>query len=170
MNNVTLSELRLNDLKRQSANKPPDIQEQVCAFRALIRASGYLSDPEEEWDHKGLGGTLLDKELVSFCKPARVKRAKGFLIFSDHVHDSTRSTLPFNEPPVFITLQEREEFEDIANKTVAEIVSRINVLIASVIDEEFKQCFEEEFADEYVHNKGKKPVKADYLNFIYTNN
>ena len=164
---ATFADLKVEEPKPQTPHNPPEIKDQVLAFRRLLRSNEYIKNPAQKCQHTSLKGNALDDDLVNFCKLAREKRAKFFEVFQAHASDPIHSTLPFKEPPVFVTTNERIDYELIDNKTIAEIKTRIQSLIESINDEDLRHFFEEEYASDFEQKKGKKPVKADYINYYH---
>ena len=95
-----------------------------------------------------MSGKTLDHELVAFCSKATKKQQKFLTSFvANHELLHRKQTIPFDEPPVFVTVQERVEHEHISNKPVAKVQSEISNQIALIhsvdmqaeVDAEFQQ-------------------------------
>ena len=72
-------------------------------------------------------------ELVDFCPSATKKQQKFIHVFLDnHENLTKKQTIPFDEPPIFVTQDKRATYEHITNKTVAEIHTEIDRHIANI--------------------------------------
>jgi hypothetical protein len=95
------------------------IEDQVMAFRALLRKSGYLTHPEKERQHYNLSGKLkLNPELVQFSTVSSEKRCTFINSFVNHVakDDASGGAVPYHEPALHITIEEEQSSTDISKK------------------------------------------------------
>ena len=73
----------------------------------------------------------MDEDLVHFIEKAREKQVRYFERYIEH--EGTRNiiwtSVPFKEQPIFITKEERAQYESINNKSIADIMEMIDVLI-----------------------------------------
>ena len=79
-----------------------------------------------------------------------------------------QSPVPFKGwAPVYVTLAEREEYQSAAKKTVPEIKDFILAKLGNILDLEMKNAFLEIWDIEFVRRRGKKPLKQEYLDFLF---
>ena len=164
---ASLNEMELNDPKERTSRSDPDLRDQVKAFRSAIRESEYLSHHNEDEPFVSLSKEPLDEDLVNFATKAHEKEIVFLDSFVKHMQmpTSSGSSVPYKEPPIFVTPQERKEFSDIKNKTISECVTLIYHKIDEIEEDEMRCNFAQAFDEEIVHKKGRKPVKKDYLDF-----
>ena len=100
-----LSELGVQDPKKQTTRHTNSLKDQVRAFRAIVREKEYVKDPSKECKHISFRGEELDEGLVNFCTSAREKRAKLYDAYKAHIEDelSTRTSVFFKEEPINCT-------------------------------------------------------------------
>lgn len=155
------------DPKTHSGHKQQDIEQQVVAFRTLLRERKYLLNPGEECDHVSLKGDKLDTDMVEFGTTSSEKwkrfSKQGIIHLVDP--ETEGSAIPFNEPPIFVTPRERQEEESVVKKTIKDIRDLCERKMAEINDDDMRNSFETEFQDGLVHRSGKKTVKADYVKF-----
>ena len=158
----TFGQMGVQDPKSKRSRTPSDITKQVMAFRAVLREREYLSDPESKVPHASLSGKLLDVELVDFCASATKKQQKFIHVFLENRENLTKKqTIPFDEPPIFVTPDERAAYEHITNKTVAEIHTEIDRHIANIHEIEMQA----EFVANYEQLRAKKAKKPEFADF-----
>ena len=157
------AQMGVQDPKSKRVQIPSDISKQVMAFRAVLRERDYLTSPGTEVPHTSLSGKELDAGLVNFCAEATKKHHKFIHTFLEMRDNLTRKqTIPFDEPPIFVTPAERAAYEHISNKPVGKILVEISKLIESVNDTELQTEFDAEFVS---IKRRKGTVKNDYIEF-----
>ena len=149
MNNIrknTYSQLGVNDPKNTGHHKHTSVSQQIIAFRSLLRKQEYFLHPRETRLHRSLSGELLDKNLVNFGELSKDKWSRFATLGMAHYCDTrTRGTaVPFNEPPVFVTSEERREAMLVANKTIKEILLMCEQKLTYVTDDDIKDSFNSE--------------------------
>ena len=164
---ASLSEMGIKDPKERSFRPSADIKQQVLAFRAGIREREYLSHHDEDQCLVSLANEPLDVDLGQFAAKAHEKENIFLESFVKHLQatNSAGTSVPYTEPPIFVTPQERQEFHEIKNKTISECIRLIYLKIDEIEDTEMRNNFAEAFDQEIMSKKGKKPVKKDYLDF-----
>jgi len=82
-------------------------------------------------------------------------------------YEATRAlkttTVPFHEPPVFITTLEREQFMKMSSRTITEI-KEITDQIECISAVNVRAVFAEAYEQEFIHQKGV--LKQEYLEFL----
>ena len=159
---TAFSQMGVQDPKSKRVRIPSDISQQVMAFRAVLRERGYLTQPGTAMPHTSLSGKPLDHGLVDFCAEATRKHQRYIHTFLEKRENlSRKQCIPFDEPPVFVTPEERAAYEHISNKPVHKIHSEVVSLVESVTDIEMQA----EFNAEYAAMKKRKALKAEYVDF-----
>ena len=158
----TYIDLGVKDPKIQRAHSPQALDDQVLASRALIREKKYLSDPCKKCPHTSLLGAPLDTGLVDFGMHAEAKWERFCHIGVAHMIYSVTSgtAVPFNEPPLFVTPQERLDADAVRNKTIKDLSDMCTQKIMLIKDSEMQAAFQ---TDGLVH--GSKVGKNDYIKF-----
>ncbi|ELU16762.1 hypothetical protein CAPTEDRAFT_206703 [Capitella teleta] len=158
-------EMNVLDPRDEIQQKVPCINQQVDAVRALIRERRYLSAPEQEDRVKALNGDPLNQDLKNLASKARLKKSNFMVAFYEGFCMDNEMTLSFKEPPLFVTPDERAEFERIDRRTVIEIEAmiKLNDVIATIIDPDLHGILSEEFVEMF--HRGKKPLKRSYIDF-----
>ena len=64
---------------------------------------------------------------------------------------------------MFITPADRDEFENINSKTIAEITQR-TVLIGTILDDQLRMDFDTEFREQFSERK-RRPLRSEFLDF-----
>ncbi len=160
---TVFEQMGVSDAKRRSGALPQDITKEVAAFRTVLRAANYLSDPNTPKEHVSLGRKPLDKDLVRFCEQSRQKRAlyiDAYLAHENIAGMSKPRAPAFREVPVFINAEEREKYTAIENKPISEIKLLVESNIASVHDEITREALYETWRE---ISRGKKSVLLDFF-------
>ena len=153
------------DPKVRERGKPRDLSEEVKAFRQLIRSKDYLSNPKTDRHLISLDNEMLNQDLVNFSARSREKRALYFDAYMNHEEKRTvvRTTIPFKQDPVFVTMTEKETHEALENKTIEMIKSEIEYMLSHLSDENIKEAFTETWQHGVLKRKGA--AKKDYVAF-----
>lgn len=117
-----------------------DVEEQVFAFRTLIRRKEYLLHPSDASANPiSLDGKLLSNDLLSFTEKASRLRASYFDRYIGIAQDSETHKMC-----VCVTKEEEEARSFVGNMTKSQIGDLINTLIGSVQDEDLRNglCIE----------------------------
>ena len=156
-----LKDPKNNATSRQAIN----LENELLAFRGLIRENQFLSNPTAPLPLKSITGVLLEQDAVNILSLCRSKRAKYCEIYRKYepIRSNTRATVPFNEPPIFITEEERLDFQRIDKKRSKELKLEIPEKIAAVTIEKVRDALKEAW-DEVLK---KQPLKADLVAFYY---
>ncbi|ELT96507.1 hypothetical protein CAPTEDRAFT_216042 [Capitella teleta] len=104
-----------------------------------------------------------EEDLKNLASKARLKKSNFMVAFYEGFCMDNEMTVSFKEPPLFVTPDERAEFERIDRRTVIEIEAMINDAIASIIDPDLHGILSEEFVEMF--HRGKKPLKRSYIDF-----
>ena len=166
---VVFKQMGCSDHTR-GASYVQNISSEVNAFRALLRSTEYLLHPQINEVHKSFDGTALDPDLINFSSNGREKRAKYFEAFVEHEAATAFgpiSSVPFSEPPSFVTMEEANEHNMVENKPVHEIKKLVEELLGLIGDDESKDAFELAWHSEILYKTGKKAIKTDYIQFYY---
>ena len=130
----------------------------------MIREKHYLDQPLNEKSLMSLAGTELDPQLRSFSKDAREKRARYYVYMSYEAERvRRRMAVPFKETPVFVTPDERKQYEADSKRTIEELKIMIHEHIAKISDSDVRESFEDSYG-ELDNATGVK--RMDYLNFL----
>ena len=114
-----------------------------------------LSDLSWNWS----APSELDAGLVDFCAEATNKHHKFIHTFSEmHDNITRKQTIPFEEPPVFVTPAEHAAYEHISNKPAGKILDEIGNPIESINDAELQ-------AEVDANLRRKGTVKNNYIEF-----
>ena len=156
----------IQDPKIPRKRNEKDLSKEVAAFRAVVRQQRYLTNPSSNKPLTSLDGVPLDPNLVTFSSQAREKRAMYYDVYQkyEHIRTGTRTTVPFHEAPVFITPQEREEYQSLSNQTIAQLKEIIQNRLQSISVSDVKEVFTESYKTDVTKKKGVK--KQDFLDFV----
>ena len=136
------------DGKDTEVRVPCDISEQTKAFRARLRQKKYLLMPHVDAKHTSLKGDPLSDQLKDFTRLASEKQARFYHSFLENrAALSNMQSIPFNEPPIFITDKERQDYECIKNQTIDTILNKTSNLIDQINDVDIKAEFESDLKD-----------------------
>ena len=170
-NEASLSELRkkvfhdigIKDSQHKEVRQESNLDAEVKKFRTSLRKAEYVSKPKARPTVVSLDGAVLDKDLVKLCGLAREKRSKFFDAYINYEasRNVTRTGVPFKEEPVFVTTQERDQFNSIENKSISDIKTMITEKLAQIEDQNILEGYEDVFREE-VARKGVK--KQDFVN------
>lgn len=163
LRSTTLAAMGLADRNARTV-KPSEssVSTQVLAFRAKIRASGYLLHPEKESALTTLTGEPLDSDLNCFMRTARHKRDIYIDCFIKHQQQPKQSSVPFKEAPLFVTEEERIGYHSIGNQTIPVLKTKILKQIAAIAERGMRHNFQVAFQEEVL---SKNPRKQDLLDF-----
>ena len=115
-----------------------DMQREIAAFRAIMRSKEYLSHPQLKTGNVlSLSGAVLDIDLVHPAPKSCDKRAQFYTQYMDSEVEKSkrRCHVAFTIPPVCVTKVEREEYELVENKPIADIELLIEGLLLELDDE-----------------------------------
>ena len=140
---TVFDQIGTQDPKIRERGKPRDLSEEVKAFRQLIRSKDYLSNPKIDRHLISLDNEMLNQDLVNFSARSREKHALYFDAYMNHEEKRTvvRTTIPFKQDPVFVTMTETETHEALENKTIEMIKSEIEYMLSHLSDENIKEAF-----------------------------
>ena len=155
-------QIALHDPKIRRKEEQPRLDQEISEFRELIRTKGYLNDPCTSKYLVSLDGRQLNQELTNFSNRSREKRALYFDAYMEHEprRSEVRTNIPFKEPPICVTMEEKADLEKIDRKTIQTLREEIEFMLASIADDSIKEAFSE-ILQEVKTKKGA--VKADYL-------
>ena len=154
----TFVQLGLQDPKVQKPRKTKELSNEVTAIHVLLRTKHYLSDPLSPKPLSSLDDSPLDPMLSTFSTQAREKRGRFFDVYMQHEIPRTcaRMAVPFHEPPVFVTPQERKDYEAVTYRTIAELKVIIDEKIQTVSVQDVREVFQESYVIEVTKKKGVK--------------
>ncbi len=123
MRTATLADVGLKDPKQRSAKNPADLTKQAQATRVFVRQNDYLTYPQNYKHISTISGQLLDQDLLSFVEKGWNMRANYVDAFIDHFKDPNpgQNSVNFNETPLFITQEDRENYNKSSNKTIVQL-------------------------------------------------
>ena len=112
-----------------------DISKQVRTFRTLLRKTEYLDLKSKNLT--SLCGKNLDIGLLDFPKKAQENKSLYYSYFIEH-----KSAKKFPVPsPVFVTKEEKEEYQKLSNQTNDYIRSVIQGKIEQICDDDMRLAF-----------------------------
>jgi hypothetical protein len=165
----TLLEAGLRD-EENRLKTYPKIEDQVDAFRVLIRQKEYLSTPSTEKTLTSLTGVELDPKLVNFARDATKNRKDFIDNFLVHVNTeegvAQTKSVPYLPTRICITKTERMQMSVIANKTIKEIDSTIETLLNQINDTEVQETFKAQYKKTIVGKKVLKAVHVEFANLL----
>ncbi len=156
------------DPKIGSKAPQANIDEEVNEFRALLREKEYLLHPLEDSELKSLSGEALDPGLFNFCTNARELRNRyvdAYLQYEEHALKSKPQRPKFSEPPIFITVQERAQHEEIAQKSPAAIKKLIESKLGEIKNDDIRETYQCVWKEDILKMNDKKPSKDILLEF-----
>lgn len=118
---IIFQEGSLND--KGGKKRPKKFEHEITIVRKMIRREHYLSNFEEEERMTTISGEVLDIALCDFSYLAKENYKlykEGLVKTGDYCNTKLI--------PVFVTSEQRIEFDKIENKTIAEIKSKIEHL------------------------------------------
>ena len=83
-------------------------------------------------------------------------------MFHEKQRSAVRTSIPFTEPPVFVTKKEREERTKVSKKTKDMLKLEIEQKIASISEDSAREAFQDAW---YCEVLLRKSTKSDYLAF-----
>lgn len=140
-----------------SGKRQPSLELEIAMMRREFRSVRYLLCPTKEKDLMTIEGEKLDSELCDF----KHKAVSNYNLFKESFKEFGEF-IGVKLEPVFITPEDRVEFNKIENKTKAEIGSKIEFICNSMPDKVIGNFYIEDF-----HKKMKKWKHADYVNYYY---
>ena len=158
------SDIGIKDPRKKGVRGERNLDEEVKKFRTTLRSYDYLSSPKPR-KPQALDGSPLDEELINFCRLAREKRAKFFDVYMEHEKNRniSRTSVPFKEAPVFITKTERDEYNSLSNKDIAQLKELTVNALSQIDDPNVAEGYHDAYEVELLKKKTAK--KVDYINF-----
>ena len=158
------SQMGISDPKLKRRNQQRWLKDEVMEFRALLRKQKYLSNPRKERQLVSLSGAQLNQDAINLLRDCREKRARYYDAYMQHEKERSviRTTVPFQESPVFITMEEKIEYERVENKTVKELKEEIPRIISHIQDDDLREAFLDAWTQEVL---GRKIRKKDLITF-----
>ena len=156
------------DPKTHSRGTLQNIDKEIQAFRTEIRASAWLSNPEKQEPLKSLSGCPLDPGLQHLCKTAREQRSRyveNYLLYELDADKKKAHSPTFAVTPVFVTAEERKQFDSIEKKSAETICCLTFDNIKTITDDEVREALETTLHE--MSSSKKQPTKAKLLAFFY---
>ena len=155
-----LKDLRMSlqstlNISSSENNKKVNIEEAIYYFRLEIRRSQMLN-PDENAPQHIWNNANLDEDIFDFVQKASIRRTANI---RKQLLNATDENEEIIKTPVFLTINERQHFSAIENKTIKEICKEIHTTIDNLTDNDLKEYFIKEF------KKIKNRKKNDILTF-----
>ena len=139
-------EMGLEEEESSDIRIPCDISQQSNVFRTRLREKSYLTLPYMQTTHVSMKGVELDRDLHLFSKTATRKQNVFYENFLENHHMiQNHQSIPFNEAPVFVTKDERDQYEAIESKGAEYILQKCKSMIDSIDNDEDR----DDFGDDY---------------------
>ena len=168
LHNTIFEQMDIKDPKRQESKYIQKIDEEIAAFRKVLRKKEYLLHPEENREHVSLNGSPLDVDLKNFCSLAREQRANYFdayMFYERNASNNKPRPPTFKTKPVFVTEDERKQYTSIENRTISELKEMTAQNIEMLSDIDVREVMISMWAD--LLKPANKPTKSKILDFLY---
>ena len=162
----------VQDPKIHSKSPQQNIDEEIKAFRSLLRDKEYLLHPLQPSPLLSLSGEVLDDGLLKFCSTSRDIRKNYVDAYIAYESDASKSKMAqpkFSCKPIFVTKSERAQYEELSQQSPACIKKRTESKIGQVKNSEMKDTFQRVLKEDIwvLNSKKQQSESKDILLAFY---
>ena len=165
--NTLFEAMEIRDPKVQQSKRSQNIDEEILAFRTELRAAEYLMSPNVVRTHVSLDGLPLSTNLKNMCKISRETRSNyvdAYLKHESAAKNFKAAPPAFKFEPVFITLQEEQQFCSVENQTIERVKQMVEEKIDTITDSDVRDALLTVWNET---KKGRKTTKRTFIDFYY---
>ncbi len=162
----------VQDPKMHSKSPKQNIDEEIKAFRTLLREKEYLLHPLKPSPLVSLSGEELDNGLLKFCSASRDIRKEyvdAYIAYETSAPNTKMAQPKFSCKPIFVTKAERAQYEELSKQSPTYIKKQTESKIAQVKDSEMKDTFKRVLKEDIwvLNSKKEQSVSKDILMAFY---